>query len=72
MKAKLEFNLPEENEEFRIMSNGINWFNVAWELDQYLQNNIRHGSLPESSYLVYEEVRQKLHDIMIDSNLYFE
>ena len=72
MKAKLEFNLPEENEEFRIMSNGINWFNVAWELDQYLRSNIRHGSLPESSYLVYEEVRKKLHDIMIDSNLYFE
>ena len=36
MKATLEFNLPEEEEEFRHAADGTNWYLVAWRMHQYL------------------------------------
>ena len=36
MKATLEFNLPEEEAEFRHAVDGTNWYLVAWRMHQYL------------------------------------
>jgi len=37
MKAILEFELPEDKEEFDAASKGMDWAIVAWDLDQLLR-----------------------------------
>ena len=34
MKAILEFNLPEDKQDFTVATNGLNFWHVLWDLDQ--------------------------------------
>ena len=40
MKAKLEYTLPEETEEFMLAVEGGNWKNVIWDLDMVWLRNL--------------------------------
>jgi len=42
MKAILEFELPEDKEEFDAASKGMDWAIVAWDIDQYIRNKIKY------------------------------
>ena len=42
MKATLEFNLPEDNEEFEIASKAMDWAILAWDIDQFIRNKIKY------------------------------
>ena len=43
MKATIEFNLPEDNNEFTLMSNASKWYSLAWELDQHLRAQTKYA-----------------------------
>jgi len=43
MKATLEFDLPEEEEEHQTAFNGAHWKGVCFEIDQYLRNKIKYA-----------------------------
>ena len=71
MIAKLEFNLPEEQQEFALALNGAKWFIALSTLDQRLRNIVKHGidrsiTTPEEAI---DHVRTQLHDILDDYNL---
>lgn len=51
MKAKLTFDLPDYQEEFEMAVNGSKWYNVAWELYQYLRTNTKYA--PEGTHEEY-------------------
>ena len=38
MKATLEFNLPEDKEDFDFATNGINYYSALVEFDQWLRS----------------------------------
>jgi hypothetical protein len=42
MKAILEFNLPEDKEEFEVTSRGMDWALLAWDIDQFIRNKIKY------------------------------
>ena len=42
MKAILEFNLPEDKEEFDVASRGMDWALLAWDMDQFIRNKIKY------------------------------
>jgi hypothetical protein len=42
MKAILEFNLPEDKEEFDVASRGMDWALLAWDIDQFIRNKIKY------------------------------
>ena len=42
MKAILEFNLPEDKEEFDVSSRGMDWALLAWDIDQFIRNKIKY------------------------------
>jgi len=42
MKAILEFNLPEDKEEFDTASKGMDWALIVWHIDQFIQNKIKY------------------------------
>ena len=69
MKANLEFNLPEDNEEFYYANNGSNYYYVCHELDQHLRSQLKHGSLTEEQDLVYQEIRDKLRELLEENNV---
>ena len=45
MKAILEFELPEDKENFDASAKGMDWAIVAWDMDQLLRNKLKHGDL---------------------------
>ena len=42
MKAILEFNLPEEEEQFNAANKGMDWALLGWHIDQFIQNKIKY------------------------------
>ena len=74
MKAILEFNLPDDQQEFDLANSGLKFWSVLWELDQDLRAKTKYASddLPQDKYDAYQEVRDKLYELMSESNLSFD
>ena len=74
MKAVLEFNLPDDDQEFVLATNASNFWSVLWELDQDLRAKTKYASddLPKDKYDAYQEVRDKLRELMSESNISFD
>jgi len=64
MKATLEFNLPEDQEEFKHVYNGFNYYMALVEMDQWLRSEYKYNG-KEDMY----EVREKLREIITDNNV---
>ena len=62
MKAILEFNLPEEKDEFDLAVRGSDIHHTLWEMDQWLRGKIKYAAddIDENTYKTYEECREKL------------
>jgi hypothetical protein len=43
MKAKLIFDLPEDKYEYEMASKGSKWYNVAWDMYQYLRQMTKYA-----------------------------
>lgn len=71
MKAILEFNLPDDQQEYELANKAFSLWHVLWELDQELRAKIKYApdDLPKDKYDAYEEVREKLHELMRDNNV---
>jgi len=71
MKAILEFNLPDDNQEYNLANNGLNFWRVLYELDKDLRTKTKYASddLPADKYDAYQEVRDNLHELMTDNNV---
>lgn len=64
MKAVLEFNLPEDQEQFDFANNGYNYYMALIEMDQWLRSEYKYnGNEPMF------EVRQKLNEIINENNV---
>jgi hypothetical protein len=74
MKAILEFNLPDDQDQFELATKGSNMYSVLWELDQSLRAKTKYASddLPEDKYDAYEEIREELRELMSNSNISFD
>ena len=64
MKATLEYNLPEEQEDFNHATNGFNYYMALVEMDQWLRAEYKYNNNEE----MYE-VREKLRQIILDNNV---
>ena len=42
MKAILEFELPEDREEYAAASRGMEWALLVWHIDQFIRNKIKY------------------------------
>ena len=64
MKAILEFNLPEDKEDFDFANNAVNYYSALVEFDQWLRSEYKYNG-NESMF----EVRQKLNEIINENNI---
>lgn len=72
MKAILEFNLPEDNQEFKLATKGSDWWHVCWEMDQWLRAQYKYMSdetYNEDRYNAYVEAREKLFELMQENGV---
>ena len=74
MKAILEFNLHEDKQDFDFATQGLNWWNVCWEMDQWLRGQIKHSpdDMSDDTYKALEGCREKLQEIISENNLYLD
>jgi hypothetical protein len=71
MKAILEFNLPDDQQDFEMASNVMKFWSVLYELDQDLRSKTKYApdSLSQDKYDAYQEVRDMLHELMRNENI---
>lgn len=71
MKAVLEFNLPDDQQDFNLAVNAMKFWDVLYELDQDLRAKTKYASddLPQDKYDAYQEVRDLLHQMMLENNI---
>ena len=71
MKAKLTFNLPEEQGDFEMAVNGNKYAALIFEYDQWLRNIIKYGSdgISHDKYDAYAECRQKLNEMLMEEGI---
>ena len=69
-KAVLEFNLPEENMEFKEAVNGGKYLMVLQDLDNFLRSECKYNdSLSEDTHNAYDLVRDKIRSICEDAGV---
>jgi hypothetical protein len=72
MKAKLKYNLPDEQSEFEDAVNGSKWKTSMWELDQWLRAQYKYmpdAEYSEAAYNAYEKSRERLFEILNENGL---
>ena len=74
MKAKLIFDLPKDRYEHEMAVNGRKWYNVAWEMYQYLRGKTKYA--PDGTHEEYikamYECKDELFRIINDNGLDLE
>ena len=64
MKAILEFNLPEDRDDFNYATNGFNYFMALVEMDEWLRSEYKYNGKEDMW-----EVREKLNEIILNNNV---
>jgi len=75
MKAILEFNLPEDQDNFELATKGGKWYSVVWEMDQWLRTQYKYmpdAEYSEDKYNAYYEARLKLNEIINENGVNLE
>jgi hypothetical protein len=72
MKAILEFDLPEENDDFQAAINGHNYKSAVWNFDQLLRSEIKYKELSNDTYQAYQWCRDELRKILLQDNLFID
>tara|TARA_Y100000310_G_scaffold76257_1_gene72717 strand:- start:16042 stop:16263 length:222 start_codon:yes stop_codon:yes gene_type:complete len=71
MKAILEFELPEDKENFNVASKGMDWAIVAWELNQLLRNMMKYGHEYKDTDTALQYVKDALNEMLVDRGLQY-
>jgi len=61
MKAKLEFDLPEDKDEFNVASNAMDWVLIAWDIEQQCRDWVKYDN---HRFKTIEEALQGVRDII--------
>jgi len=74
MKAILEFNLPEDQQDFELATKGMKFWSILWDLDQSLKAKTKYASddLPQDKYDAYQEIRDELRELMSENMISFD
>ena len=68
MKALLEFELPEDKEEYDAASRGMDWALLVLDIDQFIRNKIKYEQDKDG---ILQLVRDRLYFNMEEKGLQF-
>ena len=71
MRARLDFNLPEEQTEFDLAVKASKLYSVLWELDSYLRAKVKYAQEEDNDIEIqtYDKVRTWLHNELNGHNI---
>jgi hypothetical protein len=72
MNASLEYNLPQEEKDFRAAINGSKYQSAIWDFDQLLRSEMKYKDLSEDTYNAFKFCREELRKILAEDNLFIE
>lgn len=62
MQSILQFNLPEDRDDFILAQRGADYFSFLWDLDQDLRSWQKHGHKFKTPDEVIDKIRERLHN----------
>ena len=71
MKIILEFELPRDKKKFDVVSKGMDWALVVWDMDQIMHKKVKYSELPDEARLAIEELRLTMSDMLINRGLLY-
>jgi len=72
-KVILEFDSFEEKDDIDMAINGYKYRLVLWDLDQHLRSETKYNdNLDDKTYEAYDNVRNKIREIMHENNITFD
>ena len=73
MKVIIEFSDEDAASDAQVALDGWKWKHSMWELDQHLRSEIKYNEqLPSEVDEAFEKLRDKIREILSDSNLTIE
>jgi hypothetical protein len=69
MKAKLTFNLPEDQTEFDFAVQGGRMYSALWDISQELRTLWKYEELSEEEWKMVERIRDKFYEILGDHQI---
>lgn len=69
MKAVLEFNLPEDQDDFDTATNGWKYRSVLCDIDNFLRSKLKYEELPPGEDSGYEKARAELWNLINEHNI---
>jgi hypothetical protein len=69
MKATIEFNLPEDQAEFDLATQGSNMYSALWDISQELRTLWKYEELSDQEWKMVERIRDKFHEILDDHQI---
>ena len=71
MKAKLEFSLPEDQDEFTLATKGSLYYCCLFDIAEYIRSRIKNEE-SETKLIVLSEVQQEFFNILDSFNVNLE
>ncbi len=71
-KVTIEFDSIEDKHEMEMCLNGMKWYLLAWELDQYLRGRLKYEPMSDKEYEMLQQTRDKLHELKSENGLSFD
>ena len=71
MKAKIEFNLPEDQSDYHIHFQALSMYCALHEVQQFLRQKTKYANddVSDEALKAYEECREYLHQVLIDNDV---
>jgi hypothetical protein len=69
MKAKIIFNLPEDQAEFDFATQGSNMYSALWDISQELRTLWKYEELKQEEWDMVERIRNKFFEILEDHQI---
>ena len=71
MKIILEFELPRDKKKFDVVSKGMDWALVVWDMDQIMHKKVKYSELSDEARLAIDELRLIMSDMLINRGLLY-
>ena len=69
MKAKLTFNLPEDQAEFDLAVQGSKMYVALWDISQELRTLWKYEELSDEEWKMVERIRNKFYEILDENQI---
>jgi len=69
MIATIHFFLPEDNEEYKMVTEGWKYHSCLWDMYNYFRSKLKYEDLSDVEYSVLEKAQEKFFEILEENDV---